>query len=131
MWPPRTAFRIASWWATTSAKDRIRARAYILWEEEGKPEGRSGHHWHQARSEIERQDAEALEGGAQDAAPASAKKGRTPKAKDPHPGMMGDGTEEQNLGQDGDPSARITEAEVNDAFQNEGGDENRAARPSR
>lgn len=27
-----------------------------------------------------------------------------------HPGMMGDGTEEQNLNQKGDPSARITEA---------------------
>jgi len=38
------------------------------------------------------------------------------KAKDPHPGMMGDGTEEQNLNQKGDPSARITEAEVKEAF---------------
>ena len=36
--------------------------------------------------------------------------------KDPHPGMMGDGTEEQNLGQKGDPSKRITEDEVKDAF---------------
>ena len=35
---------------------------------------------------------------------------------DPHPGMMGDGTEEQNLGQPGDPSARITEGEVKQAF---------------
>ena len=33
-----------------------------------------------------------------------------------HPGMMGDGTEEQNLNQKGDPAARITEAEVKDAF---------------
>ena len=33
-----------------------------------------------------------------------------------HPGMMGDGTEEQNLGQPGDPSARITEDEVQAAF---------------
>jgi hypothetical protein len=39
-----------------------------------------------------------------------------PKAVEPHPGMMGDGTEEQNLNQKGDPSARITEAEVKDAF---------------
>ncbi len=38
------------------------------------------------------------------------------KPADPHPGMMGDGTEEQNLNQKGDPSARITEAEVKDAF---------------
>ena len=36
--------------------------------------------------------------------------------KDPHPGMMGDGTEEQNLNQKGDPSKRITEDEVKDAF---------------
>ncbi len=36
---------------------------------------------------------------------------------DPHPGMMGDGTEEQNLGQPGDPSKRITEDEVKDAFK--------------
>jgi ElaB/YqjD/DUF883 family membrane-anchored ribosome-binding protein len=33
-----------------------------------------------------------------------------------HPGMMGDGTEEQNLNEIGDPSARIGEAEVNAAF---------------
>ena len=34
----------------------------------------------------------------------------------PHPGMMGDGTEEQNLNQPGDPSKRITADEVEDAF---------------
>jgi hypothetical protein len=33
-----------------------------------------------------------------------------------HPGMMGDGTEEQNLNQRGDPSTRITEEEVKAAF---------------
>ena len=38
------------------------------------------------------------------------------KPADPHPGMMGDGTEEQNLNQKGDPSARITEDEIQDAF---------------
>lgn len=32
------------------------------------------------------------------------------------PGVMGDGTEEQNLGQPGDPKKRITEDEVDDAF---------------
>jgi len=37
--------------------------------------------------------------------------------KDPHPGMMGDGTEEQNLNQKGDPTKRITEKEVDDAFK--------------
>ena len=33
-----------------------------------------------------------------------------------HPGMMGDGTEEQNLGQRGNPSARIKRKEVAAAF---------------
>ena len=32
------------------------------------------------------------------------------------PGVMGDGTEEQNLGQPGDPTKRITEDEVDAAF---------------
>jgi hypothetical protein len=36
---------------------------------------------------------------------------------DPHPGMMGDGTEEQNLGQPGNPAARIKEDEVDAAFE--------------
>lgn len=35
------------------------------------------------------------------------------------PGVMGDGTEEQNLGQPGDPSKRITEDEVDEAFSKE------------
>lgn len=33
-----------------------------------------------------------------------------------HPGMMGDGTEEQNLGERGDPAARIKKDEVDAAF---------------
>ncbi len=33
-----------------------------------------------------------------------------------HPGMMGDGTEEQNLNERGDPSARISRKDVEDAF---------------
>jgi len=37
-------------------------------------------------------------------------------SNDPHPGMMGDGTEEQNLNQPGDPSKRIKEDEVDEAF---------------
>jgi hypothetical protein len=40
-----------------------------------------------------------------------------PKKQDAHPGMMGDGTEEQNLNQKGDPGARIREDEVKDAFK--------------
>ena len=33
-----------------------------------------------------------------------------------HPGMLGDGTEEQNLNQTGDPSLRIKSEEVDAAF---------------
>ncbi len=39
-----------------------------------------------------------------------------------HPGMMGDGTEEQNLNQPGNPGARITEAEVDEAFKDKASD---------
>jgi hypothetical protein len=38
------------------------------------------------------------------------------KSSTQHPGMMGDGTEEQNLGQPGNPAARIKEDEVDAAF---------------
>jgi hypothetical protein len=42
------------------------------------------------------------------------------KSADPHPGMMGDGTEEQNLGQPGNPGARIKKDEVDAAFAKDG-----------
>jgi len=38
------------------------------------------------------------------------------QAKIAHPGMMGDGTEEQSLGQRGRPAARIKKKEVAAAF---------------
>ena len=44
---------------------------------------------------------------------------KTPKTADDKakkPGMMGDGTEEQNLGQPGNPAARIKKDEVDAAF---------------
>jgi hypothetical protein len=34
-----------------------------------------------------------------------------------HPGMMGDGTEEQNLGERGNPAARIKKDELDAAFR--------------
>jgi hypothetical protein len=40
----------------------------------------------------------------------------TKSPAEPHPGMMGDGTEEQNLGQPGNPDARIKKDEVDAAF---------------
>jgi hypothetical protein len=45
----------------------------------------------------------------------AAAKSRT-KSKVSHPGMMGDGTEEQNLGERGNPAARIKKKEVVAAF---------------
>jgi hypothetical protein len=42
--------------------------------------------------------------------------GTKKRAKVRHPGMMGDGTEEQNLGQRGNPAARIKKKEVAAAF---------------
>jgi hypothetical protein len=41
------------------------------------------------------------------------------QAKVTHPGMMGDGTEEQNLNQKGNPAARIDKDEVEAAFGNQ------------
>jgi hypothetical protein len=45
-----------------------------------------------------------------------AAKKRMKKPKISHPGMMGDGTEEQNLGERGNPAARIRKKEVVAAF---------------
>jgi hypothetical protein len=45
---------------TESAKTieaRVRARAYALWEKDGRPDGRSDEYWQQARSEVEAEEA--------------------------------------------------------------------------
>ncbi|MGP0001577.1 MAG: DUF2934 domain-containing protein [Acetobacteraceae bacterium] len=39
-------------------EDRVRERAYALWEEDGRPDGRSDEYWQQARSEVEAEEAE-------------------------------------------------------------------------
>jgi hypothetical protein len=46
----------------------------------------------------------------------AARKAIKKKVKIAHPGMMGDGTEEQNLGERGNPAARIKKKEVVAAF---------------
>jgi len=48
--------------------------------------------------------------------PSTGKSARGRPGRASYPEMMGDGTEEQNLNQPGDPSARITEGEVDEAF---------------
>jgi hypothetical protein len=47
---------------------------------------------------------------------AAASKRIRKQAKVAYPGMLGDGTEEQNLGQRGNPAARIKKKEVTTAF---------------
>ena len=39
-------------------EDRVRERAYDLWERDGRPDGRADEYWQQARSEVEAEDAE-------------------------------------------------------------------------
>ena len=36
--------------------ERIRDRAYALWEQNGRPEGRAEEHWHQAQSDVQAED---------------------------------------------------------------------------
>lgn len=75
---------------------------------------------HQARNTINKkeikQQSESTDGvrdmNTKKAAPETTRK--TPKVS--HPGMMGDGTEEQNLNQKGNPAARIGKEEVEAAF---------------
>jgi hypothetical protein len=52
------------------------------------------------------------------------------RAKVAHPGMMGDGTEEQNLGQSGNPAARIKKKEVVAAFDKRRGGRLKSAHPA-
>jgi hypothetical protein len=38
--------------AKESTDERIRRRAYEIWEAKGRPEGRDHEHWHEARAEL-------------------------------------------------------------------------------
>lgn len=44
---------------TTTVKERIRTRAYHLWEKATEPRGTPEEYWEQARAEIEDEDAQA------------------------------------------------------------------------
>jgi Protein of unknown function (DUF2934) len=39
--------------SSSDMEERIRHRAYLLWEAEGRPEGRQDEYWHRARELIE------------------------------------------------------------------------------
>jgi len=41
---------------TKSKRDRIAARAYEIWESEGRPPNKSEEHWRKAEQEVARQD---------------------------------------------------------------------------
>jgi Protein of unknown function (DUF2934) len=41
---------------TVEKQDRIKSRAYAIWEESGRPDGLHEYHWHQAVLEIEQED---------------------------------------------------------------------------
>jgi len=41
-----------------SIEDRVRERAYALWEQDGRRNGPSDDYWRQARSEVEAEEAE-------------------------------------------------------------------------
>ena len=43
----------------TDREEKIRERAHLIWEREGRPEGRDAEHWAQARREIENEDSAA------------------------------------------------------------------------
>lgn len=42
-------------------EERVRARAYEIWEEEGRPHGRDNEHWQRAAHEVRGQSTEPLD----------------------------------------------------------------------
>jgi len=52
-------------------EERIRQRAYEIWDAEGRPEGQEAEHWQRARDEIEpyEQEGDALPGASKAVSP--------------------------------------------------------------
>ncbi|CAB3795452.1 hypothetical protein LMG28614_04178 [Paraburkholderia ultramafica] len=46
-----------------SQEEKIRVRAYELWEKDGSPEGRADEYWEQARIQIDEEESEADRNG--------------------------------------------------------------------
>lgn len=42
--------------STKSKEERIREEAFILWNADGRPEGKADYYWYEAERVIERQD---------------------------------------------------------------------------
>lgn len=38
---------------TNHSEDEIRMRSYLIWDREGRPEGKSEEHWRRAKAELE------------------------------------------------------------------------------
>jgi Protein of unknown function (DUF2934) len=53
--------------ANSTIEDRVRERAYALWEKDGRPDGRSDQYWQQARSEVNTEDAKSSSESSDDA----------------------------------------------------------------
>jgi hypothetical protein len=60
---------------------RIRERAYALWEEEGRPQGREFDHWVRARSEIAGMMAAIIENAPRVEKKAASRKAAKPRAR--------------------------------------------------
>jgi hypothetical protein len=52
-------------------EERIRSRAYELWEREGRPDGRQAEHWRQATAEVDAEERERAGGSGATGAPPS------------------------------------------------------------
>ncbi|MCB1352791.1 MAG: DUF2934 domain-containing protein [Rhodobacteraceae bacterium] len=64
---------------TNTLEEQIRARAHSIWEEEGRPEGRSEEHWHRARQEVAFEGAVPKTAKPRKAAPRKTAAARAPK----------------------------------------------------
>ena len=67
---------------TSEREERIRQRAYRLWEEAGQPEGAAQDHWDRAAQDLDREDAEIQRAGAAAEKP-SVKTGSTLESEKP------------------------------------------------
>ena len=67
---------------TSDREERIRQRAYRLWEEAGRPEGDAQDHWERAAQDLDREDAEIQRAGAA-GEKSGVKTGPTPQSEKP------------------------------------------------
>lgn len=67
---------------TSDREERIRQRAYRLWEEAGRPEGAAEDHWERAAQDLDREDAEIQRAGAAGGKP-GVRTGPTPESEKP------------------------------------------------